>query len=315
MIDLGNASAPRWYGCDLAQLDGYVQRILEFGAKSTELVLHDGPSDERIERVHVLRRDWEQVAATFGAHGIPSHLHASLSPLFSLRRWSWERRKLEQRYRPMIRFGAQLAQSSGKPVVLVLHAAGDLERTAEQNAAATADFLTWALAEGDPDALRFAIELRHDRDRHPARFDTDRNLLLRFVGHLDSSRVGICWDIGNDLLQSRDDSGRAIPPSQAFLRAVNHVHVHGRGQDGLLHHPLLSSGNEALNWLGLLPAAGIDAAVTMEIRYRLASQTGDPMKALERSYALASERLAVAETGAGRNRESSLETGKQGSIT
>ena len=293
LIRLGNASAPRWYGSKLENLDGYIESLVGFGATSTELVLHHGPSDERNASVHVQQPDWQATVDRLLSHGLHCDLHASLAPSFSLRRWQLESRRLQALYRPLLRFGERVAAQSGSPIVVVIHAANAFEVPADINARATTEFLEWALEEsGARDGgLRLAIELRHDPEKHAARFDADRAMLRRFVEQFDSDRIGICWDIGNDLQQAKWKDMAPVPPGSGFLAQVIHVHAHGQGPGGDMHYPMLSSREPAAQWLGLLPGAGYSGSVTLEIRYRLAAARGNPIEILGKSFQVAREQL------------------------
>lgn len=300
MIRLGNASAPRWFGDKVDHLDGYIDHLVGFGATSTELALHHGPSDERNTRVHVQQHDWQAVVDRFVARGLHCDLHASLAPAFSLRRWQQESRRLQSQYRPLVTFGERVASQTGSPTVMVIHAANDFEVPAESNARATTEFLEWALAESGAygGGLRFAIELRHDPDKHVTRFDADREMLRRFVEQFDTDRVGICWDIGNDLQQAKWKNTAPTTPGSGFFAQVIHVHAHSQGPGGDMHFPLLSPLEPAAKWLGLLPGEHYSGSVTLEIRYRLAASRGNPIEILGRSFQVAREQLQnLAEAG------------------
>jgi sugar phosphate isomerase/epimerase len=298
MIRLGNASAPRWYGEKLELLDGYIDRLVEFGATSSELILHHGPSDERNARVHIQQHQWQDIVDRFRSRGLHCDLHASLAPAFSLRRWQKESRRLQSQYRPLLKFGERVSSQTGTPVVLVIHAANALEMPAEFNARATAEFLEWALEDSGAQGggLRFGIELRHDPKHYATRFDADRSMLRRFVEQFDSDRVGVCWDIGNDLQQAVWKGVLPEPPGSGFLGQVIHVHAHGRGPGGDLHYPLLSPRETAADWLSLLPDAAYAGSVTLEIRFRLAAARGDPMDVLGKSYQVARDQLQLSVT-------------------
>ncbi|CAN5762002.1 hypothetical protein BH23CHL5_BH23CHL5_12630 [soil metagenome] len=295
MIQLGNASAPKWFGLRVDRVDAYVDQLISFGASSTELVLHHGPSDERNERVHVQEHDWATITSTFQARNLHCNLHASLAPAFSLRRWAFEPKRLQAVYRPLLRFGAELAQRHGTTRVLVVHAANAKEKTTEQNAQATSEFLDWALEESTAlgGGLNYSIELRHDGEVTRERFDTDRAMLKRFVASVGDQRVGICWDIGNDLQQSLLNKVAPAPPGASFFPLVNHVHVHGRSAFGDMHNPIGPTDVSVNRYLESLAAANYSGSVTLEIRYRLAAAQGQPMAILGRSYRLAAEALGI----------------------
>jgi sugar phosphate isomerase/epimerase len=293
VIRLGNASAPVWYGGRIENLDAYIDQLASFEATSTELVLHHGTSDERNARVHIQEHAWEATSERFLAHGFHCDLHASLAPAFSLRRWHRETRRVQALYRSLLKFSERLASRMGSPAILVIHAANAQEIPAEQNALATSQFLDWALEESRAygSGSRLAIELRHDPDHQSTRFDADRELLRRFVQQFASDEVGICWDIGNDLMQASVLGMAAIPPGKLFLDHVIHVHVHGQSRNGDLHFPMVSTREPAAQWLTILPQAGYAGSVTLEIRHRLAASRGHPMEILGKSYQVARAHL------------------------
>jgi sugar phosphate isomerase/epimerase len=293
VIRLGNASAPRWYREELGNLDAYIERLVEFGATSTELILHHGPSDERNSRVAIQEHDWQPIVDRFLRRGLHCDFHASLAPAFSLRRWQREPRRLQSQYSRLLRFGEHVSDLSGAPVVLVIHAANAREHLPEVNARATANFLAWAVEESNAlgGGMRFALELRHDPDAIATRFDVDRSMLRRLVAQFESDRVGICWDVGNDLQQATWVHATPEPPDSGFLAQVIHVHAHGQRPGGNMHYPILSPDEPVARWLGLLPGEGYSGSVTMEIRYRHAATIGDPLEILGRTYQIVRGRL------------------------
>ncbi|MBX6341166.1 MAG: hypothetical protein IRY97_01805, partial [Thermomicrobiaceae bacterium] len=84
---LGNSGAPRWYDLDRARFEVYLDRLREWGATSTEIVLHHGPFDERTARVHVVEPDWGWVIPRYRESGLAVQVHVSLDPRFSTSRW------------------------------------------------------------------------------------------------------------------------------------------------------------------------------------------------------------------------------------
>jgi len=127
-------------------------------------------------------------------------------------------------------------------------------------------------------------------------------MLRRFVEQFDSDRIGICWDIGNDLQQAKWKDLAPVPPGSGFLARVIHVHAHGQGPGGDMHYPMLSPREPAAEWLGLLAAAGYSGSVTLEIRYRLAGSRGNPMEILGKSFQVAREQLRELEEPGGNAR-------------
>jgi sugar phosphate isomerase/epimerase len=91
--------------------------------------------------------------------------------------------------------------------------------------------------------------------------------------------VGICWDIANQWLGSRETD---LPA--AARAAVRHIHLHDSRPDLTLHAPLDTG---AIHWRGaitrFLEQSPWQGCVTLEIRYRYASEIGEPWSVLEDS--------------------------------
>jgi sugar phosphate isomerase/epimerase len=286
MITLGSAASPRWFGMSAAGLDEFVPLLASWGATSTELVLHHGPHDERIARVHILESDWRAVGDRFLAEGITCHVHAPLDPRFSLRRWRSDRRSIERGYSPVLQEAARLAERQAAPCVVVVHGAADPGVTDADNRKATAEFLTWAADRCDRDwpGVRLAVELRRSLGGGQPQWDADRTSIVDLVGACDSERVGICWDCGHDW-ENRDVERDWSPvPPERFLRHIMHVHVHDAGPDGAVHYPLTTGRVPIPSQVDALRRHEYRGAVTMEIRYRHAAACGDPLDMLRRSY-------------------------------
>jgi sugar phosphate isomerase/epimerase len=278
----------------LTGLDRFVPKLLEWGATEAELVLHRGPADEAIARVHILEEDWDAVSSRFLTAGMHVNLHAPLHPRFSLRRWRTDRTEIEESYLPILGQGQAIAERQGAPCVLVLHAANEREEQAAFNRSSTLAFLSWAsdLVGTTFPGVRIAVELRHTNDATPARVDTSRASLIELVDACGSPAVGICWDLGHDWENSRTEPGWDVTPSQAFLDRVIHVHAHDAGPTGLVHYPISSGKVPLPEMTGALVEADWSGSVTMELRYRYAAELGDPHEQMRRSYAALNTMIA-----------------------
>jgi sugar phosphate isomerase/epimerase len=280
-VTVGNAAAPRWFDLSLFRLEEYVEFVHRCGATSTELVLHSGPSDDRIARVHILEEDWFPVLERFHAWGIACHVHAPLDPRFNLSRWRTDRSSFQREVVPILRAVSAFAERQNETTMFVVHAASGIE-----SEFTTRPALEWIieLLEKASSNVRIAIELRRPVDDNDARFDRDPNLLADFVLSFGHECLGICWDLANDHQSHTAGEARSQTHDQ-FLACVNHVHLHDIGkepEDG--HHPL---SNEKLNWrpgLRRLIDTGYAGAVTLEVRYRHALAQGDPWTVLADSY-------------------------------
>jgi sugar phosphate isomerase/epimerase len=282
-IQVGNASAPRWYDLSPARLDSYIDLQLECGATSTELVLHHGEFDEQIARVHVLEKDWSSVFEKFRAIGIVCHAHAPLNPRFNFSRWQFDPEGLQLDLAPVLRAVATFAERQGDETVLVVHGASDDPELCEE---ITLQAIDWVAEEFEKlsSAIITAIELRRPLGPDDQRFDRRRESLTEFVQSLGRANVGICWDLGNENSAEIDCDGPDVLPEDLFLELVRHVHLHDVAPDGSAHHPLCL---ERVRWrepLHPLIEAGYHGAITLEIRYRHALAQGEPWVVLADSY-------------------------------
>jgi sugar phosphate isomerase/epimerase len=278
----------------LAGLDRFIPNLLEWGATDAELVLHHGPADEAIARVHFLEEDWGAVSSRFLAAGLHVNLHAPLHPKFSLRRWRTDRGEIEAGYRPILAQGQAIAERQGGPCVLVVHAANERGEPAPFNRSSTLAFLNWAsdLIATDYPGVRIAVELRHTTDPTSERIDTSRTNLVELIDACRSSAVGVCWDLGHDWENSAAEPGWEAIPSKEFLDRVIHVHAHDAGPTGLVHYPISSGKVPLPEMIGALVHADWSGSVTMELRYRFAAELGDPHEQMRRSYAALNAMIA-----------------------
>ncbi len=293
-ITIGSAAAPRWWNLDHAALDGFLANLRAWGATSAELVLHHGPADEQIARVHILEADWTEVIHRVHAAGLLCHVHAPLSPRFSLRRWRRARDGLQQAYLPILATADRIAQRQGHPCVLVVHGANEPDASATVNAAATVEFLQWAasLCDWQFPGVRLALELRRGNAASPAP-DASRSDLVALIDRAGSDRAGICWDLGHDWENRLSEPGWSPIPHPAFLQRVIHVHAHDAGPDDAVHYPLVTGRVPVEEQSAALLASGYAGAVTLEIRYRYAAALGEPLAMLRASY----ERMLTAVGG------------------
>lgn len=282
-VRIGNAGAPRWYDLSPTRLDAYLGRLVEWGATSGEVVLHHGPADERIARVHVLNDDWLPVFEQYRRHGLICHVHAPLHPRFKLDRWASERAALQAEWAPVLDALAEFGERQSEPPVLVVHGAS-------RHRAASGDFLAWVLREMERrgSAGRIAVELRRPLTAHDTGFDRSREAISTFVAELGLRQVGVCWDIGHDWEGSVQHGASFEPPNSRFLEQVSHVHLHDAGGElNDVHYPLQS---ERIDWrpqVARLLAEGYRGAISLEVRYRFAQSMGEPWDVLGGSYALA----------------------------
>jgi sugar phosphate isomerase/epimerase len=285
-IRIGNAASPRWYDLSDTRLEEYIDRLVEWGATSAELVLHRGEADEQTARVHVLEEDWFRVFERYRAHGIVCHAHAPLHPRFKLDREQTDPDGLRADLLPVIEAVAEFSRRQGETCVLVLHGASGEPSIARES---TKSFLTWCaeVFERTSAGGRLAIELRRPRTLDDQGFDRSRTALASFVHELGIGRVGICWDLGHDWEGRMFNPAWTPRPDDVFLDHVSHIHLHDAGGvDDAVHFPLQSGRIPWKEQLDPILDRGYQGAITLEVRYRFARSMGEPWNVLGGSYAL-----------------------------
>jgi len=164
-----------------------------------------------------------------------------------------ERAAIEVAYAPMLDVAARFG-----PATVVVHGANSASRSYEELCADTVAFLRWTLA--CYPSLTFALENLCPNPKR-IKLGVTRAGLLRIVEEIDDPRLGICWDMGHDVLAGRYDL-----PDDAWLQHVCHVHVHDVDEQGLDHYPLIYGRVPYQTWLPALAEAGFAAIVTLEIK-------------------------------------------------
>ena len=274
---IGAAAAPRWWGIEPAGLPAYLVHLVATGATSVELIVHHGSATRDPSSVHLDRRDWGPALDEAERVGLHVDVHNSLDPRFRLARWSSDRVGLQGDLVPIVDLLAEVGRRQTHPPAFVVHAA-DGCRDARS---VTGDVLTWIAAELEArrSTAHLCVELRAADGSNDQRFDRDRDRLIGFVDGLDSPRIGMCWDIANDWLTARRTC-RPLELPTLMPSCVRHGHLHDAAVGGLLHAPL---GEGSVPWveaMTLFAGAHGDMSVTLEIRYRLAHEVGDPWTVL-----------------------------------
>lgn len=297
-IFLGSAAAPRWYDLSMARLDVYVEALLRWGATGMELVLHHGPADDRVARVHVLDADWAHVVARYHVAGLHLSTHNSLDARFAVDRWRDDPDGLMLDAGRLLDCAAAIAERQGAPVAFVVH--GARPGVGDDGVEVTLQYLARAAQHVAGTGVRIALELRRQLDPQRTGADGSRAALMKTVRRLGSPQVGICWDLGHDWENGRDDPAWQPIPEADFLALVNHVHVHDAGPDGPVHFPLTQGRVPFTRQLPALLEHGYAGAVTMEIRWRYAASLGAPWDLMAASYDIARPLIdAVDSTPAG----------------
>ena len=277
---VGVAAAPRWWGVEPAGLDPYLDHLAASGATAVELIVHDGPASRDPSTVHLPRSLWSTTVARATSRGLHVDVHNSLDPRLSLERFAVDASGFAADIASTLDLLADIEQHQGTPPSLVVHA----DTSSPDPEAATASAMTWIANElvTRGSAGPTCLELRSAASAEDRRFDRRREALVDFVDRLADDRLAVCWDVANDWLTARRSSlPYALP--EAVPARLGHVHLHDALPDGLLHAPLADGGVPWGPALELLRDARWGGSATLEIRYRLASDVGEPWAVLAES--------------------------------
>ncbi len=285
IIRLGNSGSPRWYDAPDRGFEAYLERLVEWGATSAEVVLHHGPYDERTARVHVIDPQWQATVRAYQGRGIAVQIHVSLDARFATARWRVDREGLTREFEPIIGLASEIAEMQER-VAIVIHGAADPTAPLLENEDATTGLLEWLSSEITRRKLPAlaAVELGAAKPGRETAAARSRSSVLRIVRKVDSKRVGICWDMAHDCENATSERDWSVDPGDDFLNNVVHAHLHDIGDDGLAHYPLVLGKVPFVEQLGCLSRIGPLPSMTMEVRWYCASRLGDPWEMLGGSY-------------------------------
>ena len=280
-ITVGPAASPRWFDVDPDRLPAYVDHLVNFGATAVELVVLPGDAPIEVARVHLLEAMWGEATRLFAEAGLLMSVHAPLTEAYRLDRLG-EGGEGVDGWRRVCQLVAAVEQVQGATAPLVIHSIST-DRDGSATTRAVAQLVDWLDHSGATGVI--TVELRAPMTPDDTRFDRSRDGLERFIERIGDERIGVCWDVANDWLAAQRLETSYTLPEPSFLRRVNHVHVHDAQTSLGLHAPL---GEGAVPWRAardLLAASDWGGRVTLEIRYRLASELGDPWAVLSDSLA------------------------------
>lgn len=271
MIRFGPAAAPRWFDQDLTRLPRYLDLIAAAGGRAIEFVVLPGAGSLELGRVHVLERDAPAAIEMAQARGLIVNLHAPLPPSFRMSQWGKDERAYRSRFAPVIETLSRTARGQEVSPLLVMHAAANEPDVAT-------GFLSQLLEDLSTTAAtaRISVELRARSGTEDDRFDRNLYTLAEFVSGLSEERIGICWDVAHDW----ENTGHISRLTPDLLALINHVHIHDSRLSGEVHAPL---GVGSVPWrlaIQQLSNADWQGAITLEIRYRYATERGDPWTVL-----------------------------------
>jgi len=234
---------PRW-ACGEA-LPGFLEPLREAGLQALEFELWDGDPDW--PRILPLMEDCRRL-------GFKLSFHAPYRGAYNVVGFAGERREeLAAASAPLLDVAARFA-----PAPVVVHGARSETQPRESLYTDTVAFLEWALARYP--LLTLALE-NLGPNPHWTKIGETRAEILRIVEELGDPRLGLCWDMGHDVL-----AGRLSVPDEAFLQHVIHVHLHDVDESGKDHYPLLYGRVPYRTWVPLLAQRGFEGIVTLELK-------------------------------------------------
>ena len=254
---LGFSFHPKWLSLT-GSVEAFLRPLQEAGMTAVEFTLH--PTDS----------DWEAfppLIVQCQRMGLHCHFHAPYLEPYNIAGFSGEgRERVEALYRPAIILAERFAAHNDGPTTLVVHGARAADRSHRQLLQDTVAFLEWVLSRNA--GLRIALE-NLPRNHTLIKIGTSRQDLMDIIEAVASSDVGMCWDLGHDVLL-----GATTPPNEACLRWVIHVHVHDINAMGVDHHPLIYGLVPYRSWLQPLVCEGFDGCVTLEVNGQHVSYAG-----------------------------------------
>jgi sugar phosphate isomerase/epimerase len=167
---------------------------------------------------------------------------------------SARREALEQALAPVMSFITGISAKQGDTAIVVHGAKGTDSRAVLQRD--TIAFMSWILERSA--SLHLFLELR-TRQEGISKVGDTKEELVSVVSTLNSSRAGICWDLGHDKLNGLPSS------SEDFLSWVRHTHVHDVSPAGEDHLPLLYGNVPYDKALDHLMQKGFDGVVLLEV--------------------------------------------------
>ncbi len=265
-IDLGFGFHPKWVG--EGAIEGFLGPLRDAGLTTLEFTLH--PEGDEWPPMQAL-------AVACVAAGYPCSFHAPYQGRANPAGFAGDRRaELCAFYAPALVLAERLAGVGGASPALVIHGAHGITSLAEL-AEDTRQFLAWILEQTR--RCRPMLELLPPKPGF-RRLGETHEQVLAMVRQIGDPRLGVCWDLGHDVLQGYT----ALPPAD-FLAAVRHVHIHDLNDAGEDHFPLIYGHVPWQADLRALQAVGFAGAVVLEINGHRASRIPRLYERLVESFA------------------------------
>jgi sugar phosphate isomerase/epimerase len=166
-------------------------------------------------------------------------------------------------HRRCFELAAAAAQRQGAPVVVNIHGAASTGDPRQHMVSQSVRFFTWArewCGRHAPDVTPVAeLQIRPNPDESIQRVGDGFEELLQVAAR---SGVGVCWDFGHGVMNSRR-FGDPLDPSDEFAARVVHVHCHD--VDVTDHQPLVHGAVPWERFLTRLIDGGYDGAAILEL--------------------------------------------------
>ena len=245
-MELGFGLHPKWLGS--GSREEFLAPLKAAGMSVLEFTLH--PATEEWQAMRGLAEECVRA-------GYRCHFHAPYQSSFTIAGFATSGRDAIRRmYAPALELVERLAGEQRSDPALVIHGATANAPRAELRRDTEA-FLAWVLAETH--YSRLMLEILPPKPPL-TRIGESRDELLDLVRTMNDPRVGICWDLGHDYLL-----GYTAAPTDDFLRAVRHVHIHDINAAREDHFPLIFGNVPWQADLRALVGVGFDGAGGMEI--------------------------------------------------
>ncbi len=244
-MDAGFTLDPSWLGGETVQ--EFLAPYIAQGLRVLEFILH--PHEEDWTCIKRMAEEW--VTA-----GQRCQIHAPYKNISNPERFASTRRaEVQQLYAPALELAEQLAQAGGFAPALVFHGARGTAPM-DELVQDTRELLRWVLSETQ--RARPVLELLPPKTLN--RVGETRDQVLSVVREVNDPRLGLCWDLGHDAIL-----GYPELPSDEFLCAVRHVHLHDVNPAGEDHFPLVHGRVSWQDDLRALQRVGFEGTVTLEL--------------------------------------------------
>ncbi len=222
-MDLGFGLHPKWL--TNSTREQFLAPLKTAGMSVLEFTLH--PNTDEWAEMRALAEECVNA-------GYRCHFHAPYQAPFNLAGFATTRRDaIQKMFAPALELAERLAEQQHFDSALVIHGA-HAETTRAELRRDTESFLEWVLAETP--RVRPMLEILNHKPPFTRTGESRDEVLdiVRAMRALREPRLGICWDLGHDYLL-----GYTELPTDDFLRAVRHVHIHDINAAGEDHFPLV----------------------------------------------------------------------------